>query len=168
VETRSSIFFSGVHSTLTPRHQRRRSPIIEFLVIQKLVKINWGFHSVVLSIRCARFSEEDLISTLQTAFDIIGKVGGDIRQVVRCQKIVQRLLDAAVHVSRWSWPGMGQQMASGRRLQTPLYQQQQGISRASKAPSAEASPLDSMSYEDSAPHIWNGRIISRGTRPLVG
>jgi hypothetical protein len=42
-----------------------------------------------------RYSSQDLFQSLQTALDVLGKLGGDTRQVVRCQKIVRHLLKAA-------------------------------------------------------------------------
>jgi hypothetical protein len=46
-------------------------------------------------LRSERYPPADLISSLQTAFDVLGKLGGDTRQVVRCQKIVRHLIQAA-------------------------------------------------------------------------
>ncbi|KAF2174417.1 hypothetical protein K469DRAFT_231504 [Zopfia rhizophila CBS 207.26] len=46
-------------------------------------------------IRPHRYSSQDLVQSLQTASDVLGKLGGDTRQVVRCQKIVRHLLKAA-------------------------------------------------------------------------
>ncbi|KAH7356200.1 fungal-specific transcription factor domain-containing protein [Pyrenochaeta sp. MPI-SDFR-AT-0127] len=45
--------------------------------------------------QCHRYSLPDLVGSLQTAFDILGRLGGDTRQVVRCQIIVKHLLKAA-------------------------------------------------------------------------
>lgn len=42
-----------------------------------------------------RYSTTDLINALQLAFDVLGKLGGDTRQVVRCQKIIKHLIQAA-------------------------------------------------------------------------
>jgi hypothetical protein len=42
-----------------------------------------------------RYSTSDLMQQLQTASDVLGRVGENIRQVQRCQKIVRRLLQAS-------------------------------------------------------------------------
>ncbi|KAK4560802.1 hypothetical protein LTR86_005382 [Recurvomyces mirabilis] len=39
-----------------------------------------------------RCSTSELINALQMAFDVLGKLGGDTRQVIRCQKIIRHLI----------------------------------------------------------------------------
>jgi hypothetical protein len=46
-------------------------------------------------LRLGRYQPTELIGSLQSAFDVLGKLGGDTRQVVRCQKIVRHLIQAA-------------------------------------------------------------------------